>query len=471
MPVLIPPDPIASPIAFDDLILPQPAFTPRPPGARPKVATQTLGCKVNQYESESYADAFWLRGFDIGNLTEPVDLCVINSCSVTNLASAKSRQAIRKMRRRNPDVFLVATGCGTEADRGAVEGVEEVDLVVPNLEKEELVDRVMDALARHPRFPLPESREREESYRVSDRTRALLKVQDGCDYYCSFCIIPYTRGARRSRPWDRLLAEAALIGRKGHKEIVITGICVGTYDSQGHGLHDLLRALSDTPGIERIRLSSIEPNDVNGPIAEELATNPKICSHFHIPLQSGDDEILRAMNRHYDTAQYLRTVHHLRETIPGVMFTTDLMVGFPGETDAHHRNTMRFVEEADFYKLHVFPYSERLGTKAAEMPDQTPPEVKDARSKEFLAWSKASAEAKNRAMIGGTVRVIVENKQPKEGWYSGLADTYLRVNFPSERDVRGQMVYVRVTDSAADSVSGEIAPNAAISVEANTAIK
>lgn len=448
-----------SPIGFDEFPTPSEEPHRRPVEVRPKVATLTLGCKVNQYESESYADAFWLRGFDIGNHADALDVCIINSCSVTNLASAKSRQAIRKARRRNPNVFLVATGCGTEADRGAVDGVEELDLVVPNLEKDELVDRVMDTLARQPRFPLPESREREDAYRVSDRTRALLKVQDGCDYYCSFCIIPYTRGARKSRDWDQLLSEAALIGRKGHKEIVITGICVGTYDSHGHGLHDLLRALSETPGIERIRLSSIEPNDVNGPIAEELATNPKICSHFHIPLQSGDDAILSAMNRHYNTAQYLRTIRHLRETIPGVMFTTDLMVGFPGETDEHHANTLRFVEAVDFYKLHVFPYSVRFGTQAAEWPDQVPPEVKEARSKEFLAWSKASTEAKNRRMIGGTYRVLVENKQPSDGWYSGLADTYLRVNFPADQDVRGQIVYVTVTDAAADSVEGRLSTN------------
>jgi threonylcarbamoyladenosine tRNA methylthiotransferase MtaB len=426
-------------------------------GGRPKFGVMTLGCKVNQYESESYADQFWLLGFDVANPTEPLDVCIINSCSVTNMASAKSRQAIRKMRRRNPNVFLVATGCGTEADQGAVEGVEELDLVVPNMEKEELTDRVMDALVRSPRFPLPKTREREEAFRASDRTRALLKVQDGCDYFCSFCIIPYTRGPRKSRPWDRLLSEAELIARKGHKEVVITGICVGTYDSQEHGLHDLLRALSDVPGIERIRLSSIEPNDVNGPIAEELASNPKICSHFHIPLQSGDDTILRAMNRHYDTAQYLRTIRRLRETIPGVMFTTDLMVGFPGETDEHHANTMRFVEAVDFYKLHVFPYSVRFGTKAAEWPDQVPPEVKEERSKEFLAWSKASVEAKNRSMIGTTCRVIAEHRQPKPGWYSGLADTYLRVNFPSDQDRRGRIARVKITEAFADGVEGRLA--------------
>ena len=162
------------------------------------------------------------------------------------------------------------------------------------------------------------------------------------------------------------------------------------------------------------------------------------------------------MNRHYDTAQYLRTIRHLRETIPGVMFTTDLMVGFPGETDTHHRNTLRFVEEVDFYKLHVFPYSERFGTKAADMPDPTPPGVKDARSREFLAWNKASAAAKNRAMVGQTHRVIVEGKPPKDGWYSGLADTYLSVNFPADRDVRGELVYVTVTEVGADSVVGRL---------------
>ena len=448
------PPPHSSPIAFDDLAPSAGPLSPAQRGDRPAVGTLTLGCKVNQYESESYADEFWLRGFDVVSHAEPLDIAIINTCSVTSLASAKSRQAIRKMRRRNPSVFLVATGCGTEADRGAVEGVEEVDLLVPNLVKDELVDRVLDRLARHPRFPLPESREREEAYRASDRTRALLKVQDGCDYFCSFCIIPYTRGGRRSRPWDELLAEAERIGRKGHKEIVITGICVGTYDSQGHGLHDLLRALSAVPGIERIRLSSIEPNDVNGPIADELASNPKVCSHFHIPLQSGDDEILRAMNRHYDTAQYLRTIRHLRDTVPGVMFTTDLMVGFPGETDIHHARTMRFIEAVDFYKLHVFPYSVRQGTRAAEWPDQVPPEVKDTRSREFLAWSRASTEAKNRSMIGATHRVLVENKQPAPGRFSGLADTYLRVQFPADRDVRGHIVHVRVTQAVADSVEG-----------------
>ncbi len=447
-----PPVSAAQPIAFD---LSECAPAPRRTG-RPLIGVQTLGCKVNQYETERYADEFWLRGFEVGTPHDSLDLCVINTCSVTMLASAKSRQALRKMRRRNPNVFLVATGCGTEADQGAVSGVGEVDLVVPNLVKDELVDRVWDALTRAPRFPLPEPREREEAYRALDRTRALLKVQDGCDYFCSYCIIPYTRGPRKSRPWGELLEEARRIGERGQKEIVITGICVGVYESEGHGLHDLLRALSETAGIERIRLSSIEPNDVNGPIAEELATNPKICRHFHIPLQSGDDAILKAMNRRYDTAQYARTLQTLRDPIPGAMFTTDLMVGFPGETDAHHQNTLRFVEAMDFYKLHVFPYSERFGTKAAEQGDSTPPEVKEGRSREFLAWSQASVAAKHGAMAGETHRVIVESRQPREGWYAGLADTYLRVSFPCERDVRGQLVYVTVTGVVPDGVTGEL---------------
>ncbi len=422
---------------------------------RPRAGLVTLGCKVNQYETERIADALWLAGFDLGTHDQPLDLCVINSCSVTSLAGAKSRQMIRKLKRRNPFAVVVATGCGTEADRCAIEGVEEIDLVIPNLEKDVAAERILDFLRREKRFPLPPPRQNVDPFeRESSRTRALLKVQDGCDYFCSFCIIPYTRGPRRSQPWDRVLREARGFVSAGHKEIVITGICVGTYNDNGRGLPELLQALAEIEGLERIRLSSIEPNDVTDRLIRYMADNPKICRHFHIPLQSGDDEILQAMNRRYNTAQYLRTIEKMREALPGVVFTTDLMVGFPGEEERHFQNTLRVVKAVDYFRLHVFPYSRRWGTKSYNMPNQVEDRVKDERVKILLEISREQSRRYYQKALGQVVKVLVERQRSEEGEYTSLTDTYLRVHFHSNKDLEGQIVSVRITEAREDSCYG-----------------
>lgn len=425
---------------------------------RPRVGVLTLGCKVNQYESARIADELWRQGLDVVSWQEPLDVCVINTCSVTHVAAAKSRQAIRRMKRRNPQMLLVVTGCGTAADGSAVAGLGEIDLLVANHEKDAAAERVLELLGRHDGYALPAPRAASCALPPGGRTRALLKVQDGCSHFCSYCIIPYTRGRPRSRSFAEVLEEARAIAAAGHREVVVTGICVGAYADQGRGLPDLLLALAQIAGIERVRLSSIEPTDVTDRLVDAFARQPKLCRHLHIPLQSGDDAVLRAMNRTYTAGQYVGMVAELRAALPGVAITTDLLVGFPGETEDQFRSTMAVAERCAFSRLHVFPFSPRDGTPAASMPAQVPAEEKDRRVRELVALGGHLARRFAEAHVGREVDVLVEGARTEPGWADGLTDTYLRVRFPTQRPLRGQIATVRVTGVADDGAVGEEVP-------------
>ncbi|MGC8834075.1 MAG: tRNA (N(6)-L-threonylcarbamoyladenosine(37)-C(2))-methylthiotransferase MtaB [Armatimonadota bacterium] len=415
-----------------------------------------MGCKVNQYESARIAEELWERGFDIAEGDEPLDVCVVNTCSVTQVAAAKSRNAIRRIRRRCPRALIVVTGCGTEADRSAVESVPEIDLVVANREKDRIADYILERFAGQRGILLPHPRLGEGFLYNNGRVRALLKVQDGCDNFCSYCIIPYTRGKPRSRPAQDVLEEAKRLAEAGYREVVVTGICIGTYNSGGRRLTDLLKQLARIEGIERIRLSSIEPGDVDEALVELLRTEPRVCRHLHLPLQSGDDDILRAMNRPYTAAEYIRILDCVRSAVPELAVTTDVIVGFPGETEEQFRRTMELVESLRFAKVHVFPFSPRQGTPAAEMPNQVPQKEKDRRVHELISVSQRLQRDFAEGYVGRQVDVLVEGARPKDGWAEGLTDTYLRVCFPCSESLEGQVVKVRVVGANSSGAEGEM---------------
>ncbi|MGQ9525588.1 MAG: tRNA (N(6)-L-threonylcarbamoyladenosine(37)-C(2))-methylthiotransferase MtaB [Armatimonadota bacterium] len=423
---------------------------------RPKAEVVTLGCKVNQYESARIADELWQIGFDVEHGDDRVDVCVINTCSVTHVAAAKSRQAIRRMRRRNPDMLVVVTGCGTSADQSAVRDMHEIDLVVPNDHKDDLALQIVQHIRDTRRLPLPPPRTDSARLCTGDRTRALLKVQDGCRNFCAYCIIPYTRGAPRSRPFSEVLDEARRVAESGRVEVVVTGICVGAYSDSGRSLPDLLLALANVPGIKRVRLSSVEPTDVTDRLISAIRDEPRVCRHVHLPLQSGDDELLKTMNRRYSVSDYLTLVDKLRSAEPEITLTTDAIVGFPGETNQQFRKTVDMIDRVGFAKVHVFPYSPREGTPAAVMPNQVPHNVKDARARELIRLSHQLERRFAERYVGRIVEVLVEGSSARPGWAEGLTDTYLRVAFPCDSALQGQLVKVRVLSAADGCAEGEL---------------
>lgn len=425
----------------------------------PVAALTTLGCKVNQYETEKIAEDFARAGFTLTEFDAPADVYVINSCSVTEAADKKSRYLARKAARTNPDAVVVMTGCHSQTvlDRG--EWVEGATLLVPNHEKmatfTHLAEARPDLLAysSSPATVLPPR---------GHRTRATLKVQDGCDHFCGFCQIPYTRKVLVSRPAEEIVSEAAALGAAGTKEIVVTGVCVGAYGpdtgSGGPDLAELLLRIADQPGVARVRLSSIQPIEVTDALIDAFASHPNLCPHLHLSCQSGDDTILAAMNRPYATAFYKDLVRRLRERVEGVAITTDLIVGYPGETREMHENTLAFARDVAFQRTHVFRYSPRPGTHAATLPD----DVTDAEKKQRHAELQAVVDASNRAFtayhVGETLDVLIEQSLGSGGDLTGHTANYIKVAFPGTRALVGQVVPIRLTGVTDDGEArGEIA--------------
>lgn len=422
----------------------------------PVAALTTLGCKVNQYETERIAEDFVGAGFVLTDFDAPADVYVINSCSVTADADKKSRYLARKASRTNPDAIVVMTGCHSQVALDEGQGVEGVTLLVPNHEKMEVYRKVLDfcpdilsyssslATALPPR---------------GHRTRATLKVQDGCEHFCGFCQIPYTRKVLVSRPWDEVVAEAERIAAEGTQEIVVTGVCVGAYNadtgSGGPDLAELLLRVADVPGISRVRLSSIQPIEVTDPLIDAFASHPNLCPHLHLSCQSGDDTVLLAMNRPYGTPFFKGLVHRLRERIPDVAITTDLIVGYPGETRAMHENTLAFAHEVAFQRTHVFRYSPRPRTHAETLPDDVPADEKVIRHKELQALVDNTNRAFTERHLGETLPVLVEGRYGKGGILSGHTPNYIKVSFTGPRELLGQMVPVRLTETTEDGARGE----------------
>ncbi|MBI2844401.1 MAG: tRNA (N(6)-L-threonylcarbamoyladenosine(37)-C(2))-methylthiotransferase MtaB [Armatimonadetes bacterium] len=411
----------------------------------PAAAYYTLGCKVNQYETEKIREELDRLGFSTVNFASQADVYVINSCTVTGMADAKSRRAIRQAARRNPNAFVVATGCYAELEPAQVGGIEGVDLVVGNDQKESIPERLV---ARFPNL----RRNGGAGIRPRTRTRAIVKIQDGCNQFCAYCAVAYARSRQWSREISDVVEEISTLAGFGYREIVLTGIRLGSY---AFGLPALIRSAAEVDGIERIRLSSIEVWEVDEELLRTIAENPKACRHLHMPLQSGDDGVLKLMRRPYAPDYYARTVEKAREMIPELGLTTDVMVGFPGETDDAFQRSYEFVRDMGFSRLHVFRYSPRPGTAAASFSDRVPEAEKSRRSELMIELGTELADRFAGRLVGQTVDVLAE---PKRGEFiSGFTDNYVEVRFLGGESLRGRIVPVRVESATADGVIASLA--------------
>lgn len=385
-----------------------------------RVAFYTLGCKVNQYETEVLSARFAAEGFDVVPGHAPgCDVYVVGSCTVTAEGDRKTRQAVRRFRRENPGAIVVLTGCYPQAFPAQAAAVQEADIVTGARNRAALPQLVKDFSLDHQRvvnIPKHEKGEDFESCSAADfgvRTRAFLKIQDGCDNWCSYCIIPAARGPVRSKPMPELQSELLTLARNGYREIVLTGINLSNYGREwGLHLSDAVLAAAATPGVERVRLGSIEPDLLTPQEIYRLAEGcgGKLCPQFHLSLQSGCDATLRRMNRHYDTTQYRAVAEAVRKAFPGAALTTDMMVGFAGETEVDHQESLQFAREIGFAKIHAFAYSQRPGTRAAAMPDQVSPADKKRRCAELIAVAAELRKTALTAMLGQTQLVLFESR-------------------------------------------------------------
>lgn len=421
----------------------------------PSAAFTTLGCKVNQYETQRILESFEESGFEIVPFDQAADVYIVNTCSVTSVAEAKSRYAVRRARRLNTSAKVVVTGCAAQMAANRSEAIPEADLVVPNPEKLDTLRYLLQTFPDLKPGSVPVVRSHAD---VHTRTRATLKIQDGCAVFCSYCSIPYTRPKMVSRPVDEVIAEAEKLIDVGYLEIVLTGVLIGSYGpetgSGGPDFEGLVVRLAELPGLGRLRISSIEMPQVS-PRLIELLQAGKVVPHLHIPLQSGDDEVLNEMNRRYSQAAYLRLVHELYNKVPHFLPTTDIMVGFPTETPERFESTLHVCRQARFLKAHVFRFSPRHGTPADRWGDPVPVEEKNRRSAAVSAIAQKTGAEHARRYIGRTLRVLAEGKIDRDGLLGGLADNYLEVRFAGPSSIRRSMVWVRVEDERNGVLFGE----------------
>ena len=427
-----------------------------------KAAFYTLGCKVNQYETEAMAELFASAGYEISDFSEKSDVYVINTCSVTNMGDRKSRQIIRRAKKTNPDAIIAVTGCYAQTSPDEVLSIDGVNIVIGTKDRKNIVSLVEElntASSINHVSDIMSNHEFEELQikQYSNRTRAFIKIQEGCNQFCSYCIIPYARGPVRSRPMDEVLQEIHELAANNFKEIILVGIHVASYgaDLENTTLEDLIMAVDKIDGVERIRLSSIEPMTLNQAFIDNIKASKKLCHHFHISLQSGCDATLKRMNRKYTTAQFKGIVDGLRAAFDDVAITTDIMVGFPAETDEEFNATVDFVREVSFADAHVFQYSQRKGTPAAKRPDQISPDTKEKRSKIIIAETQKTRDAFIEKFIGKTMRVLFE--QPaKDGLFEGKTDNYITVHAPSDTDLNDQFRNVLLERNDNGIVIGKI---------------
>lgn len=405
----------------------------------------TLGCKVNQYETNAMAQKFLEKGYKVieeyEQNGEKPDICIINTCTVTNMSDRKSRQMLRREKENNKNVIVVAVGCYAQVAKNELNKIPEIDLVLGNNEKVDIVKYVEDYINENENNIEIEDVMQSRLFSdfgditFTEKTRAVVKIQDGCDRFCSYCIIPYARGRVRSRKPESIISEITKIAEKDIKEVVITGIHIASYGKdfkEEYKLIDLLEEINKIYGIERIRLGSIEPLLITDEFVERLKKLDKICHHFHLSLQSGCDETLKRMNRRYTTEQFKEIVKRLRNTYSDVNLTTDIIVGFPGETEEEFEKTYRFLDEIKFYKMHIFKYSQRKGTKAAVMQNQIPGDIKELRSRRLIELSNKNEFEINQKYIGKKVEVLFEEE--KEGVFKGHTANYILVYCNDEKE-------------------------------------
>lgn len=415
-----------------------------------KAALHNLGCKVNAYETEAMQQILEEAGYEIVPFSEYADVYVINTCSVTNMADRKSRQMLHRAKKQNPDAIVVGAGCYVQTKEAQALVDESIDIVIGNNKKHELVPLLREYEASHRKMAcVADINHEKQAYeelslsRTAEHTRAFIKVQDGCNQFCTYCIIPFARGRVRSRELPDVLQEIRTLAKSGYREVVLTGIHLSSYGvDNGESLLHLIEAVHELEGIERIRLGSLEPRIVTDAFAKRLSELPKICPHFHLSLQSGCDTVLSRMNRRYDTAEYEVGCALLRRYFEHPAITTDVIVGFPGETDEEFETTERYLERIHFYEMHIFQYSRREGTKAAAMPDQVPEAVKKERSEKLLALGHRMSEEFRRYYLGRQVTALLEEEFLYGGkrYYTGYTKEYVKVAVETEKDLSNTFV-------------------------------
>lgn len=426
-----------------------------------KVAFMTLGCKVNQFETETLEGLFTARGYEIVGFHEIADIYVINTCSVTHLGERKSRQQIHRAARLNPNACIAVTGCYAQIASGEVASIPGVDVVIGTQHREKIVDLVEAAIEKRQKINAVENIMQAAAFEeipllaMPGRTRAFLKIQEGCTNFCTYCIIPYARGPLRSRPLAGIIEEVRKLAAAGFQEVVLTGIHLGAYGRDaGETVHltDVVKAISEIDGIRRIRLSSLESVELTEEMLTLLKTNPKLCHHLHLPLQSGSDTILKAMKRPYTTGEYRALVKHILQEVPDLALSTDLIVGFPGETPELFNETVRFVQEIPFAKMHIFPYSKREGTPAASYSGQLSEDVKKQRLHVIQKIAEDHAEAYAKRFIGKTLPVLFETET--DGIAEGHTENYLKVYAPAGSEMVGALTPVHIQSLWRDGLKG-----------------
>lgn len=430
------------------------------------VAFLTLGCKVNSYDSEAMMEIFERGGYQIVDFSDFADVYVINTCTVTHLGDRKSRNMMRKARRRNPEAVIIATGCYAQVAPEEVSAIEEVDLVLGTQKRKEILNFVeaYQADHQHRNFVTDIMKDRtfEDLYITENKgkTRAFLKVQEGCNRFCTYCIIPYARGPIRSRPIDSVTEEVERLVANGFKEMVLTGIHIASYGKDMPGdidLLDLIKAVDAVPGVKRIRLGSLEPLLLTEEFVKALSEIKSFCPHFHLSLQSGCDTVLKRMGRRYTTEEYAEIVDRVRRYFERPAITTDIMVGFPGETDEEFETTLAFVKRIGFYQVHAFKYSRRKGTKAADFPDQVDEQIKNLRAHRLAEAAEACEDHFLRENDGAVEAVLFERRN-KEGLYEGHTRNYIPVNLNSDEKIDGKILQVRVSyNQSKFHMSGKLA--------------
>ncbi|GAA6515173.1 tRNA (N(6)-L-threonylcarbamoyladenosine(37)-C(2))-methylthiotransferase MtaB [Merdimmobilis hominis] len=426
-----------------------------------RIAFYTLGCKVNQYETQVLSQQFAAAGFDLVEPTDIADVYVVNSCTVTSSGDKKTRQILRRLKRQNPAAKVALTGCFPQAFPDAAEAFTEADVITGSYNRASLLPAIRECLATGSRVVNITAHQKGEAFedmkagKFFEKTRASIKIEDGCERYCAYCIIPYARGPVRSKPLMDLKLELTELAAAGYKEVVLVGINLSAYgkDFGGH-LTDAIALACTTDGIERVRLGSIEPEMITDKDLEEMARYPRLCPQFHLALQSGCDATLKRMNRKYDTAEYRRMVGKIRELFENPAITTDIMVGFPGETEEEFASTLQFVEEIGLAKAHVFSYSIREGTAAARMSGQVDPQVKEERSARLIAATGKTRQEFLQNQVGTVQDVLFETQTG--GLTHGYSKNYTPVFVKTDEDVTGAILRVEITGAEADHCIGRI---------------
>lgn len=435
------------------------------------VAACTLGCKTNQYETDGMIEILKKMGASVVDFEDAADVYLINTCSVTNMADKKSRQMIHRARKNNPEALVIACGCYVQAEKEKLSQDKDIDIIISNNRKKDIGHVIAEYFNSGETACFTDiSREKEfEELDVNKpvyHTRAYVKIQDGCNQFCTYCIIPYVRGRIRSRSMDSVIDEISRLAEAGVKEVVLTGIHISSYgrDMDGDtGLADLVENISKIEGIERIRLGSLEPGIITEEFARRIKAVDKLCPHFHLSLQSGCDSVLRRMNRKYTCSEYMEKCELLRKVYKNPAITTDVIVGFPGETEEEFECTRKYLEDINLYEMHIFKYSQRKGTPAATMPNQVDPSVKNSRSDVLLAISEHNKHAYQDLFVGTTVKVLVEELVEKNGeeYMRGHTERYMDVHISTEgitdpQSFKNRIVEVMYEKTTAGEYVGKI---------------